>query len=152
MHKNASRIGMAVGTAAVLLVGLVIGNATVGTAGAAPATNCTLGSLSGNYGVKFDGDSVKLGHFASVSVWSFDGNGALNASEAFNSVNSGPKTRTVAGKYEMRRNCTFKLLFPSELAKKHDADGECVLVDSGKEFYCLDNEVGWVTTGLGKRV
>ena len=41
---------------------------------------------------------------------------------------------------------------PSDLAKEHEAVGACVLVDNGKEFYCLDVEEGWVTTGIGKRI
>ena len=119
---------------------------------ASAAGPCTLGSLSGPYGVKFDGHSGTLGRFGSVSIWTFNGQGGMTASEVFNSDATGPQTRTVDGSYNVLANCGFILLFPSTLAHVHEAVGGCVLVDGAKEFYCLDVEAGWVATAVGKKI
>jgi hypothetical protein len=116
------------------------------------AAPCTAASLSGSYGVKFDGHSQTLGRFASVSIWTFDGQGGMNASEVFNSDVTGPQTRTINGSYNMLASCGFVLSFASTLAQQHEAVGGCVLVDGGKEFYCLDVEAGWVATAVGKKI
>ena len=65
---------------------------------------------------------------------------------------TGPKTRSMAGTYAVGGDCRFGLFFPSDLAKVHQALGACVLVDNGKELYCLDVEEGWVATGIGKKI
>jgi hypothetical protein len=119
---------------------------------ASAAGSCVEQSLHGTYGVKFDGNSDQLGHFASVSLWTFDGRGGMKASETFDSDETGPATRTVEGSYEIESNCSFALFFPSSLGHEHVAVGACVLVDNGKEFYCVDVESGWVASGIGKRV
>ena len=132
--------------AGLLVLGLLVAPApSVGA-------SCTAASLIGSYGVKFDGHSQTLGRFASVSIWTFDGQGGMNASEAFNSETTGPQTRTISGSYNMLSNCGFVLSFASTLAQQHEAVGGCVLVDGGKEFYCLDVEAGWVATALGKKI
>ncbi len=52
----------------------------------------------------------------------------------------------------MADDCTFELLFASDLAQEHEAVDACVLVDHGQEFSCLDVEASWVTTGIGKQI
>ena len=118
----------------------------------AATKKCTAASLRGAYGVRFEGASKALGRFVSVSIWTFDGAGGFAASETYNSENTGPKVRSLSGEYDMRGDCQFGLLFPSDLAKQHDADGVCVLVDAQREFSCIDNEEGWQTLGVGKRI
>lgn len=113
---------------------------------------CTASSLTGSYGVRFDGHSGELGRFASVSLWKFNGNGKMTASETYNSDNTGPQERDIKGAYSVKRDCTFELRFGSDLVAQHDAHGVCVLQSGGKEFVCIDNEAGWVTTGTGKKV
>ena len=108
--------------------------------------------LNGSYGVKFDGHSKNLGRFASVSIWTFNSRGEIDASESFSSEVTGPQTRKVKGSYVLKADCSFKLLFPSELGHVHEAVGDCVLVDNGREFYCIDVEAGWVATAVGKKI
>ena len=123
-----------------------------GLAFSATASECGRHGIHGSYGVKFDGFSKNLGRFASVSIWTFTVKGGLTASESFSSENFGPDKRDVTGSYVMKSNCSFKLLFQSTLGGKHEVAGECVLVDSGREFYCLDVEAGWVATAVGKKM
>ncbi len=42
--------------------------------------------------------------------------------------------------------------FSSELVRPHEARGEFVIVDGGKEIFFLDNEEGWVASGVGKKL
>lgn len=134
--------------AGLLILGLLVTHA----AAPASAAPCNAASLSGAYGVKFDGHSETLGRVASVSIMTFDGQSGMTASEVLNSDVTGPQTRTINGSYNMLANCGFVLSFASTLAKEHEAVGGCVLVDGGKEFYCLDVEAGWVATMLGKKI
>jgi hypothetical protein len=121
--------------------------------GGPPAVaECNVHSLKGAYGVKFDGQSAALGRFSSVSIWTFDGKGGMTAEESYNSEETGPQTRTIEGSYEMKPNCSFALFFPSELVQEHEAVGDCVLIDNGKGFYCIDREEGWVTTAVGTKI
>ena len=144
---------MGVALAGTLAVGAVAG-ALLDEGGAAlgASKKCTQASLNGGYGIRFEGESKSLGRFASVSLWSFDGKGKLAASEDYNSEKTGPQTRKVAGRYVVKSDCSFELLFPSELVKSHEATGSCVLVDNRREFTCLDVEEGWVTLGTGKKI
>jgi hypothetical protein len=87
-----------------------------------------------------------------VSLWKFDGKGGLKAAESFNSEGTGPSTRTITGSYEINSSCVFKLLFASVLGHPHDVVGDCVLVDNGREFYCIDVEEGWVATLVAKQI
>lgn len=141
-----------------LLVGVVIGSvgALIGGVQGVPtvraATPCSDASLRGAFGVRFEGTSKTLGKIASVSLWTFDSRGGFTANETYNSDVTGPKTRNIAGLYRMAADCTFSLLFPSDVSKVHEAVGACVLVDNGREFYCLDVEEGWVATTTGKSI
>ena len=133
-------------------VAIVTCAALVTIASTAHAGQCGLESLNGSYGMKFDGVSQNLGRFGSISLWTFDGKGGLNAAESFNSEATGPATRTITGSYEIDSSCVFRLLFASVLGHPHDVVGDCVLVDNGREFYCIDVEEGWVATGVGKQI
>lgn len=139
-------------TAGVLTGGVLPGGASAAQRSTAKSKKCVAASISGSFGVKFEGNSKALGRIVSVSVWTFDGKGGFRGSETYNSETSGPMKRTVGGTYKMQADCTFGLLFPSEVAKQHEADGVCVLVDAGKELYCLDNEEGWQALGTGKKI
>lgn len=138
-------------SAGLLTLALLVAYAALPGAASA-ASPCDASSLTGSYGVKFDGHSQTLGRFASVSIWTFNGAGGMTASEAFNSDTTGPQTRSIQGTYNVLANCGFVLLFPSTLAAQHEAVGGCVLVDGAKEFYCLDVEAGWVATAVGKKI
>ena len=138
--------------AVVFALGVFVGSGVRSGGAASAATKCSESTLDGSYGIRFDGFSTSLGRFSSVSLWSFDGKGRLSASETFSSEKQGPGRREVAGSYRVYPDCSFSLLFPSELAKEHEAVGSCVVVDGGKEFYCLDVEEGWVATGVGKAI
>ena len=140
------------GIVQVVGVGALVLGVFVVSAIPAAAGQCGPQSLNGSYGVKFDGHSQNLGRFASVSIWTFDGKGGVRASESYNSEITGPATRTVEGSYQMATSCAFTLLFPSELGATHEAVGGCVLVDNGKELYCIDVEAGWVATAVGKKI
>jgi hypothetical protein len=133
-------------------ISILVCTALAVSVASATAGECGVYSLKGSYGMKFDGQSQNLGRFGSVSLWIFDGNGGLKAAESFNSEGTGPGTRTISGSYEMTSNCTFRLFFASVLGHPHDVVGDCVLVDNGREFYCLDVEIGWVATGVGKKI
>ena len=133
-------------------VGLLIATILFGSALSAAASECSRHGLHGSYGVKFDGFSKNLGRFGSVSIWTFTDKGQLTASESYNADNTGPQTRIVKGSYILKSDCSFQLLFPSELGHTHKAVGDCVLVDSSREFYCIDVEAGWVATGVGKKM
>jgi hypothetical protein len=135
--------GVAVGT---LLNGISIGAAS------AASGKCSNASLIGSYGIRFEGKSAALGSFASVSIWHFNGKGALVASETYDSDTTGPQTRKIVGTYKVARDCRFQLFFASKLVHSHQANGACVLVADRKQFFCLDVEKGWVTTGTGARV
>lgn len=118
----------------------------------AASRKCSKASLVGAYGVKFEGQSENLGRFASVSLWKFDGKGGIKAAESYSSESTGPQKRRITGKYVVRRDCTFELLFPSTLGQTHEAVGACVLVANRTAFSCLDVEKGWVATGTGTKI
>jgi hypothetical protein len=140
---------------AVLAIGVMIGTLvsakSVGTAIAASG-RCSNASLVGSYGIRFEGKSKALGSFASVSLWNFNGNGAMTASESYDSDKTGPQTRNIVGTYKVSGDCRFQLFFASRLVHGHQANGACVLVANRKQFFCLDVEKGWVTTGTGSHV
>ena len=146
-------VGVSVALIAVFALGVALGHGRQSAAapGAAQVGDCSDATLNGAFGVTLEGSTRAFGRFASVSLWTFDGRGALTARESFTSETQNG-SRTIAGHYSVQPDCTFTLTFPSELAREHDADGVCVVVDGGKEFSCLDNEEGWVALGSGKKV
>ena len=115
----------------VLAAGIVIGALLDGSPAdraLAASPKCSKASLAGAYGVTFNGHSENLGRFASVSLWKFNGRGGLEAAETFSSESTGPSTRKLTGRYVIKADCSFRLLFPSELGDAHEAVGACVLV------------------------
>lgn len=113
---------------------------------------CSNPSLRGAYGLKFEGASDPLGRFASVSVLLFDGKGNFSATESYNSQATGPQTRSVVGTYAVQSNCTFSLSEDNSILGQHADSATCVLVDTGKQFYCVDLALGWQLLGTGTRI
>ncbi len=61
--------------------------------------------------------------------------------------------RTFTGPYTVNNDCTGFLDFSSTISvPPHDAHGNFVIVDEGKEFFVVDNEEGWAANGVGKRL
>ena len=155
MKSRLRSAGVAVCLVGVFVLGFALGtgrhsDATAGMAAAQPS-DCSAATLNGSFGVRFEGATRAFGRFASVSLWTFEGQGTVLAAEHFTSeVQNG--SRTIRGTYRVEPDCTWVLTFPSELAREHEAEGLCVVVDGGKEFYCLDNEEGWVALGVGKKM
>ncbi|MBI3941853.1 MAG: hypothetical protein HY326_02480 [Chloroflexi bacterium] len=112
---------------------------------------CSNRTLKGTYGIKFEGLSLTAGPIASVAQMTFDGEGHFTSSE-IGRLNGQRVARTFTGPYTVNADCTGFLQFPSELVRPHEARGEIVIVDGGKEFYVLDNEDGWVANGVGKKL
>ncbi len=116
------------------------------------ARRCSSRTLKGAYGIKFEGLSLAGGPFASVSRITFDGEGQFTTSE-IGSFNGHPLRRTFTGPYTVNADCTGFLDFSSSLSDPpHEAHGEFVIVDGGREFFVLDNEEGWVANGVGKQL
>jgi hypothetical protein len=122
------------------------------SAWAAAGGQCSNANLNGPYGLKFEGASDPLGRFASVSLLTFDGKGSFAGTEAFNSQTTGSQTRSVAGTYAMASNCSFTLSEESNTTGQHADAALCVLVDNGKQFYCVDLATGWQLLGVGTRI
>jgi len=154
MWIRRSLVLAAVGLIGVFSLGVGVGmrlvHHPVALAQGAPAA-CNAALLNGSYGVNFTGSSQVLGKFASVSLWQFDGAGNMSATETY-SADAGPGSRSITGTYTVNPDCTFTLSYASELVRPHDVSGVCIAVASGSEFYCMDNENGWVATGTGKKV
>ena len=113
---------------------------------------CSNRTLQGAYGIKFEGQSLTGGPIASVSRVTFDGQGEFTVSEVAR-FNGNLVRRTFTGPYTVNADCTGFLDFSSEITDPpHEAHGEFVIVDGGKEFFILDNEEGWVAGGVGKKL
>ena len=117
-----------------------------------PGKQCSNTSLRGAYGLKFEGASDPLGRFASVSLLTFDGKGGFSAVESFNAQATGPQTRSVAGTYVVQGNCSFALAEENNIVGQHADSAACVLVDNGRQFYCVDLAPGWQLLGTGTRM
>jgi len=113
---------------------------------------CSLSSLQGSYGLRFEGTKIGVGPFASISRITFDGQGQFTTSE-IGRFNGNPVQRTFTGPYVVNDDCTGFLDFSSNLGNNpHQVHGDFVIVDEGREFFVLDNEDGWVATGVGKQI
>ena len=116
-----------------------------------PGKKCSEKTLNGAYGIKFEGQKIDAGPFVSISRIVFDGNGTFTTREqgTFKGV---PLERTFTGPYTVNDDCTGKLDFSSNLTNPpHEAHGDFVIVDEGKEFYVVDIEDGWAANGVGKK-
>ena len=113
---------------------------------------CSSRTLKGAYGVKFEGVRVGVGPIASVSRFTFDGEGNFTTSE-IGRFNGNPVQRAFSGPYTVYEDCTGFLSFPYTVTgQPHDVHGDFVIVDEGQEFYLLDNSDNWVANGVGKRM
>lgn len=113
---------------------------------------CSARSLQGSYGIKFEGQKIGTGPFVSVSRITFDGVGSFTTSEV-GRFNGNPIVRTFTGPYTVNGDCTGFLDFSSTISvPPHDAHGNFVIVDNGKEFFVVDNEDGWAANGVGKKL
>jgi len=117
-----------------------------------PARKCSLKTLKGAFGIKFEGEKIGFGKLVSVSRIVFDGNGAFTTSET-GRFNGNPISRTFTGPYVVNDDCTGFLDFTSNLTTPpHEAHGDFVIVNNGQEFFVVDNEDGWAANGIGKRI
>jgi hypothetical protein len=113
---------------------------------------CSLKTLKGAYGIKFEGEKIETGKFVSVSRITFDGNGTFTTSET-GRFNGDPIQRTFTGPYVVNDDCTGFLDFTSHISTPpHAAHGDFVIVNNGQEFFVVDNEEGWAANGVGKRI
>ena len=113
---------------------------------------CSLKTLKGAYGIKFEGEKIETGKFVSVSRITFDGNGSFTTSET-GRFNGDPIQRTFTGPYVVNDDCTGFLDFTSHISTPpHAAHGDFVIVNNGQEFFVVDNEEGWAANGVGKRI
>ncbi len=113
---------------------------------------CSLRTLHGAYGIKFEGQKVVGGPFVSVSRITFDGMGTFTTNE-IGRFNGSLVQRTFTGPYTVNDDCTGFLEFSSTISvPPHEAHGNFVIVDEGKEFFVVDNEEGWAANGVGKKL
>jgi len=113
---------------------------------------CSVRTLNGAYGIKFEGQKIGVGPFVSVSRITFDGDGRFTTSE-IGRFNGNPVQRTFTGPYTVNEDCTGFLDFSSTLSNPpHEAFGNFVIVNEGREFFVLDNEEGWAASGIGKKL
>ena len=113
---------------------------------------CSSQTLKGAYGIKFEGQKLETGPFVSISRVTFDGEGTFTTNE-IGRFNGNPIQRTFTGPYTVNEDCTGFLDFSSSLTNPpHEAHGNFIIVDGGKEFFVVDNEDGWAASGVGKRL
>ena len=113
---------------------------------------CSSQTLKGSYGIKFEGQKLGTGPFVSISRITFDGQGTFTTNE-IGRFNGQPVQRTFTGPYTVNEDCTGFLDFSSFLSTPpHQAHGDFIIVDGGKEFFVVDNEEGWAANGVGKRL
>ena len=113
---------------------------------------CSTRTLNGAYGIKFEGRKLSEGPFVSVSRITFDGAGQFTTNE-IGRFNGNLVQRTFTGPYTVNEDCTGILDFSSTITNPpHEAHGNFVIVNEGKEFFVLDNEDGWAANGVGKKL
>lgn len=153
--------GLITGTASLLLLaaGYTFGAFKIGQHGLLanvqaqePGRRCSIKTVKGAYGIKFEGQKIGFGPFVSVSRITFDGNGTFTTSE-IGRFNGDLVQRTFTGPYVVNDDCTGFLDFSSNLSvPPHEAHGDFVIVNNGQEFFVVDNEEGWAASGVGKRI
>ncbi|HSE32458.1 MAG TPA: hypothetical protein VLA93_12880 [Pyrinomonadaceae bacterium] len=113
---------------------------------------CSLKTLKGAYGIKFEGQRLGTGPLVSISRIVFDGEGTFTTTE-IGRFNGNPLQRTFTGPYTINDDCTGFLDFSSDLSNPpHEAHGNFVIVDEGREFFVVDNEEFWAASGIGKKI
>jgi hypothetical protein len=117
-----------------------------------PGRKCSLKTLKGAFGIKFEGQRIGLGPLASVSRITFDGNGTFTTSE-MGTFNGALVQRTFTGPYVVNDDCTGFLDFTSHLTgPPRSVHGDFVIVNNGQEFFIVDSEENWSANGVGKRI
>jgi hypothetical protein len=119
MKANRKSIGVAATLIGVFVLGFVShdviqtgGSALLTPARAADGTNCSVRTLNGAYGVKFEGSAVDKGQYASVSRMTFDGRGTFTISE-IGRFNGEPVDRTFTGPYVVNADCSSPTTRPA---------------------------------------
>jgi hypothetical protein len=159
MKANRKSIGVAATFVGVFVLGFVShdviqtgGSALLPPARADDGTNCSLRTLNGAYGIKFEGSSTTAGQYASVSRVVFDGRGQFTINE-IGRFNGEPVDRTFIGPYVVNADCTGYLDYSSTLSNPpHQAHGNFVIVDEAKGLFFTDNETGWVANGQARKI
>lgn len=117
-----------------------------------PGRRCSLKTLKGSYGVKFEGQKLGTGPIVSVARFTFDGNGGFTSSEIAR-LNGNLIERTFSGPYVVNEDCTGFIDFTSNITDPpHEAHGDFVIVNNGQELFFMDNEEGWAANGVAKRI
>jgi hypothetical protein len=113
---------------------------------------CSLKTIKGAYGIKFEGQKIGFGPLVSVSRIVFDGNGTFTTTEIAR-LNGNLIQRTFTGPYVVNEDCTGFIDFSSNITNPpHEAHGDFVIVNNGQEFFIVDNEEGWAASGIGKKI
>ena len=113
---------------------------------------CSNRTLTGAYGIKFEGQKLNTGPIVSISRITFDGAGQFTTNET-GRFNGNLIQRTFTGPYTVNEDCTGFLDFSSTITNPpHEAHGDFVIVDGGREFFVVDNEDGWAANGVGKKL
>jgi hypothetical protein len=113
---------------------------------------CSVQTLKGEFGVKFEGTRLPAQHYISISLMRFDGRGTFTVSE-LGRFEGQPVNRTFTGPYTVNGDCTGFVDYSSNLTNPpHQAHGAFIIVDHGKELFFLDDEDGWAAGGIGKRL
>ena len=95
-----------------------------------PGRRCSLKTLKGSFGVKFEGQRLGTGPIVSVARFTFDGNGGFTTSEIAR-LNGTLIERTFAGPYVVNDDCTGFLDFTSNITDPpHHAHGDFVIVNN----------------------
>lgn len=117
------------------------------------ARKCSARTLKGTYGIKFEGKKLAGDKpLVSISRITFDGEGTFTTTE-IGRFGGEPLRREFTGPYTVNDDCTGFLDFSSGLTDPaHEARGDFIIVDGGKEFFVVDNEEGWAASGVGKRL
>jgi hypothetical protein len=113
---------------------------------------CSNRTLKGAYGIRFEGQKLNTGPFVSVSRVTFDGEGRFTTNE-IGRFNGNLIQRTFTGPYTVNEDCTGFLDFSSTISNPpHEAHGNFIIVNEGREFFIVDNEDGWAATGHGAKL
>jgi hypothetical protein len=113
---------------------------------------CSVQTLKGEFGVKFEGTRLPDQHYISISLMRFDGRGTFTVSE-LGRFEGQPVNRTFTGPYTVNSDCSGFVDYSSNLTNPpHQAHGAFIIVDHGNELFFLDDEDGWAAGGIGKRL
>lgn len=113
---------------------------------------CSVRSLNGTFGVKFEGVRLPDKRFNSVALIRFNGRGTFSSSEIGRFGGEQIK-RTFSGPYKVNPDCSGFLDFSSNITTPpHEAHGAFVIVDQGQGLFFLDDEDEWAAGGVGRKL